>query len=62
MSHPPISSNLQERWLKASRAAKELAAVRSLHFLVKIVGQLVQTPPSTGKFLGTSLLLHSNCM
>ena len=46
-SHPPLFSNLQENWSKGSHAARELATVFSVTlFLVKIVGQLVKTPPT----------------
>ena len=49
-SRPPISSNLQESWSKASHAARELVTVCSVtYFLLTIVGQLVKTPPPQQK-------------
>jgi len=51
-SHPPTFSNLQEGWSKVSKAARRLAIVFSVTFVVcsnnvvTIVGQLVRTPSS----------------
>ena len=51
-----MSSNLQERWSKVSHAARELATVFSVTFLLfLVIGQLVKTPPLNRSYLGTSL-------